>query len=175
MKVKAILTFFSLALILGGCTGIKGNKTETGTEETAPQMVELSGEIGVDGVEKTLRMPLPAKLEDYIYLEELPEGKGSILLVMYESGGEPVCIGNFAMYSTLEYDSLKKEGLQLEDELFRNYDEGYVLAYSGVNRDIFDPEEEAEDNARLKEYESQLYEMLGGVVLEQRAEAPAEE
>lgn len=169
MKVKAILAFCSLMFILGGCTGVRGNKTESPPEETGPQMTEINGEIGVDGVEKTLKMPIPAELEDYMYLESLPEGRGSILLVMYENGeGEPVCVGNFAIYSTLEYDSLKKEGLQLEDELFRNYDEGFVLAYSGVDRDIFDPESQAQDYERLKYYESQLYEMLGSVELDQR-------
>ena len=56
--------------------------------------------------------------------------------------------------------------MQLEDELFRDYDEGYVLAYSGAGRDIFDPEKDAENCGYLKEYESRLYEMLGNVRLE---------
>ena len=42
-----------------------------------------------------------------------------------------------------------------------------MLAYSGVNKDIFDPDKDAENYAYLKEYESLLYEMLGNVELEQ--------
>ena len=177
MKKKLIMALLGLVLILTGCTRLnasvmennKNTQSDDEIEDDGPDMIELEGEIGVENVKKELYMPIPEDLSRFIYFEDLPEGKGSILLVMFENGDEEVSIGNFAMYSTLEYDSLKKQGVQLEDELFRDYDEGYVLAYSGAGRDIFDPEKDAENYGYLKEYESRLYEMLGNVRLEDAA------
>ena len=168
MKLKAVMALLGLVLILTGCTRVNANIIEdTKQDEEETKMTEISGEIGVDDIQKTIKMPIPEDLSEFLYFESLPAGKGSILLVMFENGDEAVSIGNFAMYTTLEYDSLKKEGVQLEDELFRDYNEGYVLAYSGVNKDIFDPDKDAENYAYLKEYESLLYEMLGNVELAQ--------
>ncbi len=166
MKVKTIIALLGIVLALTGCTkaNISGADDRNNDKET--EMSEISGEIGVDGIRKNLNMPIPADLSDFLYFESITEGKGSILLVMFENGNDKVSIGNFAMYSTLEYDNLKKEGMQIEDELFRDYNEGYVLAYSGVNRDIFDPDKDPENYAYLKEYESMLYEILGRVKLE---------
>ena len=103
MKLKAVMALLGLVLILTGCTRVNANIIEdTKQDEEETKMTEISGEIGVDGIQKTIKMPIPEDLSEFLYFESLPAGKGSILLVMFENGDEAVSIGNFAMYTTLE-------------------------------------------------------------------------
>ncbi len=73
MKLKAVMALLGLVLILTGCTRVNANIIEdTKQDEEETKMTEISGEIGVDGIQKTIKMPIPEDLSEFLYFESLP-------------------------------------------------------------------------------------------------------
>lgn len=91
-----------------------------------------------------ISLSVPEDLVEYLRFQADPE-RDNIALIQFKKGDKSANIGNIVLYPIAEYDEWKAQALPLETEVLRDTENGFVLAYGGMQDAVFEPGTEEAD------------------------------
>lgn len=109
---------------------------------------------------------VPDDLVEYLSFEPYSEYDNTAT-IQFKKGDKVGNIGSIVLYTTSEYDDLKTQKVPLETEVLRDEENGYVLAYGGMQDSVFEPGTE-EANLVLQ-YHNAVADVLKTIKVEKSA------
>lgn len=109
---------------------------------------------------------VPDNLVEYLSFEPYSEYDNTAT-IQFKKGDKVGNIGSIVLYTTSEYDDLKTQKVPLETEVLRDEENGYVLAYGGMQDSVFEPGTE-EANLVLQ-YHNAVADVLKTIKVEKSA------
>lgn len=109
---------------------------------------------------------VPDDLVEYLSFEPYSEYDNTAT-IQFKKGDKVGNIGSIVLYTTSEYDDLKTQEVPLETEVLRDEENGYVLAYGGMQDSVFEPGTE-EANLVLQ-YHNAVADVLKTIKVEKSA------
>lgn len=109
---------------------------------------------------------VPDNLVEYLSFEPYSEYDNTAT-IQFKKGDKVGNISSIVLYTTSEYDDLKTQKVPLETEVLRDEENGYVLAYGGMQDSVFEPGTE-EANLVLQ-YHNAVADVLKTIKVEKSA------
>ena len=109
---------------------------------------------------------VPDNLVEYLSLEPYSEYDNAAT-IQFKKGDKVGNIGSIVLYTTSEYDDLKTQEVPLETEVLRDEENGYVLAYGGMQDSVFEPGTEEAD--LVLQYHNAVADVLKTIKVEKSA------
>lgn len=149
---------------MAGC-GKTEETTNTGKEANLRTQLQKNAE--------TFEISFTAPEEILPYLEITPFIQDvSAATVTFVSGENSGNIGHIVLYTTEEYDELKKEEVPLEEELLRDTENGVVLAYGGMQDSVFESGTSEAD--LVQKYQDEIDQVKRSFQMEKVSDLPEE-
>lgn len=109
---------------------------------------------------------VPDDLVEYLSFEPYSEYDNTAT-IQFKKGDKVGNIGSIVLYTTSEYDDLKTQKVPLETEVLRDEENGYVLAYGGMQDSVFEPGTEEAD--LVLQYHNAVADVLKTIKVEKSA------
>lgn len=109
---------------------------------------------------------VPDNLVEYLSLEPYSEYDNAAT-IQFKKDDKVGNIGSIVLYTTSEYDDLKTQEVPLETEVLRDEENGYVLAYGGMQDSVFEPGTEEAD--LVLQYHNAVADVLKTIKVEKSA------
>ena len=109
---------------------------------------------------------VPDDLVEYLSFEPYSEYDNTAT-IQFKKGDKVGNIGSIVLYTTSEYDDLKTQEVPLETEVLRDEENGYVLAYGGMQDSVFEPGTEEAD--LVLQYHNAVADVLKTIKVEKSA------
>lgn len=109
---------------------------------------------------------VPDNLVEYLSFEPYSEYDNAAT-IQFKKGDKVGNIGSIVLYTTSEYDDLKTQEVPLETEVLRDEENGFVLAYGGMQDSVFEPGTEEAD--LVLQYHNAVADVLKTIKVEKSA------
>lgn len=109
---------------------------------------------------------VPDNLVEYLSLEPYSEYDNAAI-IQFKKGDKVGNIGSIVLYTISEYDDLKTQEVPLETEVLRDEENGFVLAYGGMQDSVFEPGTEEAD--LVLQYHNAVADVLKTIKVEKSA------
>lgn len=109
---------------------------------------------------------VPDNLVEYLSFEPYSEYDNTAT-IQFKKGDKVGNIGSIVLYTTSEYDDLKTQKVPLETEVLRDEENGFVLAYGGMQDSVFEPGTEEAD--LVLQYHNAVADVLKTIKVEKSA------
>lgn len=109
---------------------------------------------------------VPDNLVEYLSFEPYSEYDNAAI-IQFKKGDKVGNIGSIVLYTTSEYDDLKTQEVPLETEVLRDEENGFVLAYGGMQDSVFEPGTEEAD--LVLQYHNAVADVLKTIKVEKSA------
>ncbi|WP_394266282.1 hypothetical protein [Anaerotignum sp.] len=109
---------------------------------------------------------VPDNLVEYLSFEAYSEYDNAAI-IQFKKGDRVGNIGSIVLYTISEYDDLKTQEVPLETEVLRDEENGFVLAYAGMQDSVFEPGTEEAD--LVLQYHNAVGDVLETIKVEKSA------
>lgn len=109
---------------------------------------------------------VPDNLVEYLSFEAYSEYDNAAI-IQFKKGDKVGNIGSIVLYIISEYDDLKTQEVPLETEVLRDEENGFVLAYAGMQDSVFEPGTEEAD--LVLQYHNAVGDVLKTIKVEKSA------
>lgn len=109
---------------------------------------------------------VPDNLVEYLSFEAYSEYDNAAI-IQFKKGDKVGNIGSIVLYTISEYDDLKTQEVPLETEVLRDEENGFVLAYAGMQDSVFEPGTEEAD--LVLQYHNAVGDVLKTIKVEKSA------
>lgn len=109
---------------------------------------------------------VPDNLVEYLSFEPYSEDD-NVAAIQFKKDDKVGNIGSIVLYTTDEYDDLKKQNLPLETEVLRDEKNDFVLAYGGMQDSVFESGTEEAD--LVLQYHNAVADILKTIKVEKSA------